>query len=159
MDTACRLDRAVLGVNIQFIEKKGIVIYTLGVIELKKRHTAQYLKEEVEKMLEDFSIRKNQVYSITTDNGRNMLKAVKHFSCNEPESEDSSNENDDDSYNCYKDLAERIYQKLENVSSIKCAAYTLQLAVKDFLATTCKEIIIIIQSRQIVKSLRTPKFR
>jgi len=80
MDTATRHDRAVLGINIQIIKDYKIHIYTLAMKELTERHTAAYLKEELEKVLEEFEIKKNQIYTITTDNGRNMIKAIELFS-------------------------------------------------------------------------------
>ena len=45
-------------------------------IELHKRHTAVNLKAEILKFFEEFNINIKQIYSITTDNGANMLKTV-----------------------------------------------------------------------------------
>jgi bifunctional polynucleotide phosphatase/kinase len=39
MDCATRLDRALLGINLQFNQKGKIQLYTLAIIEVKKSHT------------------------------------------------------------------------------------------------------------------------
>lgn len=70
---ATRLDRDVLGINLQFVKKKKQMIRTIGMIELKKRHTAQIIKEEVFRVLRSFGISVDRIYTITTDNGSNML--------------------------------------------------------------------------------------
>lgn len=76
MDTATRSDRSVLGVNVQIIKNNKILIYTLAMIEIKRRHTAENLKQEVEIVLGHFNISLHQIYSVTTDNGRIMVTAV-----------------------------------------------------------------------------------
>lgn len=70
-----------MGVNVQRIFKNKICVYTLGMIELQNRHTAINLKAEIEKLLEEFEIKKSQIYSITTDNGRNLIKTVELLNC------------------------------------------------------------------------------
>ena len=77
MVVATRMDKSVLGINIQYIENFKIHINTIGIIQLKKRHTAQFLKDEVINCLRQFNIDILQIYSSTTDNGANVLKASK----------------------------------------------------------------------------------
>lgn len=154
MDTATRLDRSVLGINVQFIEQNNIRIYTLAVKELNGKHTGEYLKNELINVLKDFDIDKKQIYCITTDNGRNMLKAVQILS-NEYES--IQNEEDIHTEEYTETLMENIFNQGEGITSIKCAAHTLQLAVKDFLSQIDSEIIP--RAREIVKALRTPTMR
>lgn len=48
----------------------------IGVIELHERHTGAYLKEKVEELCGKFGIKWWQIYSVTVDNGRNVVKAV-----------------------------------------------------------------------------------
>lgn len=80
MDIATRLDRSVLGINIQFFHEDRIKIFTLAMKELHGRPTAPNLKEELEKVLRDFEIHKRPIFCITTDNGSNMLKTVEKLS-------------------------------------------------------------------------------
>lgn len=148
MDTATRNDRGILGINVQLISNGQIKIFSLAMLELKKKHTAEYLKEEIEKILKDYQISKNQIYAVTTDNGRNMIKAVELLGS---ESEEFLEDMDDEAFD------EIIYNiNFENILSIKCAAHTLQLAVKDFLKDFSDEIE---KARKIVKTLRCPSFR
>lgn len=80
MDSVTRHERSMVAINVQLIEKEKIVIYTLSVKEMHQRQTAENLKNELEGILNEFEISKNQIYSITTDNGRNMIKATELFS-------------------------------------------------------------------------------
>lgn len=77
IDEATRLNRSILGINLQYISNNEIKIITLDAIELFQSQKAEYLKNEVIKVLEEFGLDLRQVYSITSDNGRNMLKAAK----------------------------------------------------------------------------------
>jgi len=159
MDTATRLERSVLGINIQIIKHNKIQIYSLAMKELNGRHTADNLKEELENVLKEFEIKKSQIYCITTDNGRNMLKAVEIFS---NENSNESEEDEEEAINSEKfaeTLMENVCSEEQNIISVKCAAHTLQLAVKDYLSNTEKDEKIISRARDIVKTLRTPTFR
>ena len=48
--------------------------------ELNKNHIGFYLKTVLDEVIEQYGIKSNQIYSITTDNGANMLKCVCLFS-------------------------------------------------------------------------------
>lgn len=77
LDTATRMEKSILGINIQLIENFKIQVFTLGMIELKKRHTASFLKEEIQKCLDRFGVNTTQLYSSTTDNAANVIKTSK----------------------------------------------------------------------------------
>ncbi|CAK9289890.1 unnamed protein product [Gordionus sp. m RMFG-2023] len=77
VDAVQRLDRSILGVNIQFISKSIINLRTLGIVELKERCTGEYIKENILKTLLKFKINIQQIYTITSDNGCNFLRAIK----------------------------------------------------------------------------------
>ncbi|XP_062550066.1 uncharacterized protein LOC134214754 [Armigeres subalbatus] len=76
-DIASRKGRTILGINAQFIKQGQIVVRTLVMCERFDRNTAENIMEEVLKALSTFGVELAQVYSITTDNGSNMLKASK----------------------------------------------------------------------------------
>lgn len=63
-------------------------------IELEKRHTAEYLKKVIEKLLAAYDIRKEQLVSVTTDNGSNLLKLIKLLNSSD-ENSDIDDEDDD----------------------------------------------------------------
>ncbi|XP_055906354.1 zinc finger BED domain-containing protein 4-like [Eupeodes corollae] len=125
IDCATRLDRSILGINLQFIELKkdslNICVKTLGMVQLFERHTGQLIKEKILEILSDFQIDINQIYSITSDNGRNMLKAVEILN----ETSEMSEELDLG----VEEIVDSI--TLPNIQSIRCAAHTLQLCVND----------------------------
>ncbi|GBP01583.1 hypothetical protein EVAR_68583_1 [Eumeta japonica] len=77
LDIATRMDKSVLGINVQYIEDYKIMINTIGMIQLNKQHTAAYIKDEVMKCLKSYDIDISQIYSNTTDNGANVVKASK----------------------------------------------------------------------------------
>ena len=55
----------------------GIVkLITLALKELTSRQTGEHLKSILNSTLQESHIEKNQVYSITVDNGANMMRAV-----------------------------------------------------------------------------------
>ncbi|KAL5241000.1 hypothetical protein ACI65C_008410 [Semiaphis heraclei] len=76
LDGVTRLNRAFLGVNMQYIVDDCIKLRTLGLVELTESHTGIYLKETILNILKKFKIEQNQLYTITSDNGANMLKAI-----------------------------------------------------------------------------------
>ncbi len=77
IDCAKRLGRSILGVNAQFIENGKIRLRTLSVMEIKDRQTGVVLKKLVSDVLKEFDVILNQVYAVTTDNGANIVLAVK----------------------------------------------------------------------------------
>lgn len=167
MDTATRLDRAILGINVQYVQDGKLVLQTLAMKELFDRHTAEYLKSEVLEVLSIYGIKVGQVYSITTDNGANMIKAVellKECSAEESECSDSENEDLDKSVESAEVLHDTVFGCFEGtitldddgplLQGMRCAAHTLQLAVHDAL----KERILadfIKKSRTLCKKLRS----
>lgn len=50
---------------------------TLSVMEIKDRQTGVVLKKLVSDVLKEFGVKLNQVYAVTTDNGANIVLAVK----------------------------------------------------------------------------------
>ena len=111
---------------------------------MKEKHTAENIKAEVERLLSDFNIHKQQIYSVTTDNARNMIKAVSLLSESDDEDEIEFHE-----YANSMDISLNSFCAI----SIKSAAHILQLAVKDFFAEVDEGIVN--KVRKIVKSYET----
>lgn len=113
-------------------------------IEITKRHTAQFLKEEIIKCLQEFKIDITQLYSNTTDNGANVIKVSKILQEVQEENINSAEDTDRD---------EDIQLQIAAVFSVvRCAAHTLQLAACDVIKTIESEVN---ECRKIVKKLRT----
>ncbi|XP_036321031.1 uncharacterized protein LOC118735414 [Rhagoletis pomonella] len=73
IDSAQRLFRNVVCLNAQYLLNGEITIKTLAVNNFREKHTARNLKELILKSLERYDITISQVYSITSDNGSNMV--------------------------------------------------------------------------------------
>ena len=77
LDGAKRLSRSVVGINVQFIENGKVQLRNLATVELKERQTGLALKKIVENTADEFGIRLRNLYSATTDNGANVLLAIR----------------------------------------------------------------------------------
>ena len=76
IDGATCLDRSILGINVQYIKADKIIIRTLAMKEMKEKHTSYYISSIILDVLKTYDLNVDMIYSITTDNGANMLKAV-----------------------------------------------------------------------------------
>lgn len=76
VDIRSKRGKSILGMQIQYIKNDQIKIRTVGMVRMLKPHTGAYIAELIEKKLKEYSISLDQIYSLTTDNGANMLKAV-----------------------------------------------------------------------------------
>lgn len=77
VDSAKRLSRSILGINIQYVKNGKIILRTLASKQLRDRQTGIHLKDTVCDILTEFGINLSNVYSVTTDNGANIVLAVK----------------------------------------------------------------------------------
>lgn len=149
IDVASRQDKHILGVNIQYIRdfkvfintigkffkrvslkiiktfqwlnKRFVVTINTGMIQLNKRHTAQYLKDEVMKCLAEYNIDISQIYSNTTDNGANVVKVSKLLQ----ELQDENLSTADNVNSTYYSFEYKISYVF---SVVRCAAHTIQQA-------------------------------
>ncbi|XP_008180283.1 zinc finger BED domain-containing protein 1-like [Acyrthosiphon pisum] len=60
----------------QSLKKTLLKSFCLSVIELKEQHTGDYISKILNQTLEDWEIEKDNVVTIVTDNGSNMISAV-----------------------------------------------------------------------------------
>ncbi|BFG00109.1 uncharacterized protein DMAD_00182 [Drosophila madeirensis] len=122
LDIASRHSRGILGVNAQYYEDNSIKVVTLAIIELNKKHTGANLSAEIEStFIEDFSLTKSQIYSVTSDNGGNIIKSIEILN------EDSDDSADDDE----EELETQV--NVCSMASVKCAAHTQLVQVMLFL--------------------------
>jgi hypothetical protein len=71
-----KFGRGILGINMQMLIKKKIVIRTLGMVELKDCHTRDLIATAMKECMNLYGIQIEQLYSITSDNGANMVAAI-----------------------------------------------------------------------------------
>ncbi|XP_055540597.1 uncharacterized protein LOC129727133 [Wyeomyia smithii] len=112
-------------------------IYFIGIIEIKERQTASFLSEKILQIIDSFNISISQIFSITCDNGANMLAAVKKLKevyeyeqlCIRFDEEDIEEKEQEIDQNLF---TEELNNKLkENLNLVRCAVHTLQLAILD----------------------------
>lgn len=77
LDIGSRFNRSILGVSIAFWFNGKKRIRTIGMHTLKVQHTGQHLFNVIQMMLREFNISLDQVFSVTSDNAKNMIKAKK----------------------------------------------------------------------------------
>lgn len=186
VDAATRNGRSIFGINVQYRYNGTLRLVTLAMYELKYSHTAAYLGDVVLNVLSRYGIKLEQVLTFTTDNGSNMLAMVKNLerrvfrSSNENEL-DVEDDNDDieiyenldaatlddllDSRPEYDQLFANIFKHLKKdmsnrtlfLSSIRCAAHTLQLIVWEALESLEPDDRNLIERcREAAKFLRLP---
>lgn len=159
IDSATRLDRTFFAVNVQYIENASVVIKTLGVTEMWDRSTSDYLREKLLYILRKYQINVDQIFTITSDNGANMLKLTR--SMNDILKGDISDDEDSDP-ECSDQLLDINFQSDDDVpyeiTTVRCAAHSLQLAIQDALKED-ESLPIIEHARWIVRKLRTPTMK
>ena len=113
----CR-DRSILCANLQFISDRKVRLRTLGIKEQKKNHTDFYLKTALDEVIEQYGIKNDQIYSITTDNGANMINCVRLFS--EEEVTERIGNADHPSYSSWQSDAEELNSDEDNSGTLNC---------------------------------------
>jgi hypothetical protein len=103
VDCATRLNRPFFGVNVQYIEKSQIVVRTLGVFELEGSHTGANMAKHIEKILKQCNLDAKQIFSITTDNARDMVKMCSVINRDTDDDECESEDENSESENPYDD--------------------------------------------------------
>lgn len=165
IDAASCRDRSFLGINAQYVINGKIILKTLGVLELEARHTSEYLKDKLISLLWKYQIDTKQIYSVTTDNGANMVKIIRlvneQFVTVLHNDEDDIEEGNIDSY-IFENRSildvEISYEESINysISGVRCAAHTLQLAVHDALRRDAVYDEALDKARICVRILRRP---
>ena len=76
IDSASRLGKSVIGINAQYIRNGKIILRTLEIREVDDHLTENYIKNVIIDVIQSYNLEVNQIYSVTSDNGGNMLKAA-----------------------------------------------------------------------------------
>ncbi|XP_065084689.1 uncharacterized protein LOC135706932 [Ochlerotatus camptorhynchus] len=131
IDSASRHNRHVLGINAQYSINDSVVIRTLGMLEIKERQTARFLKSKILEVVNSYGVGINQIFSVTCDNGANMLAAVRQLK-QEIEllalDSEYTEEQDKEDHEFTTALNNEFK---ENLNLVRCAVHTLQLAILD----------------------------
>lgn len=136
IDGCTRHNRSYLGVNAQFCGREGAIqVRTLAVRDCAGEHSAEHTKDMLLQVMSDYGITQEQVLAIVSDNAANMVKTVKLF--NEEPQDDQDTEPEEDEFDEEEDSDTTMHEIAGSVSAacmtshMRCAAHTLQLAVRD----------------------------
>lgn len=77
VDIVTKNNRSIIGVSLQYIADGKLRIRSIGMIELKQSHTGKYLAKMIIDRLKMYNIENCQILTITTDNGKNIVKMVR----------------------------------------------------------------------------------
>lgn len=77
VDIVTRQRRSICGFSVQFILNGELKTRSIGMIQLLQSHTGKYIAEVIIKRLKEYDIDLKQIFTITTDNGANVLKMVR----------------------------------------------------------------------------------
>lgn len=78
-DIATKHGRSIFGFSLQYIVNGKHRIRSIGMIHLTSSHTGKYLAAVIANRLADFGVQKDQLMTVTTDNGANMIKMIKNI--------------------------------------------------------------------------------
>lgn len=76
-DIVTKNDRSIFGFSMQFIIDGEHKVRSIGMIELKQRHTAVYLADVLCTRLALYEISLQQIFTMTTDNAANVQKMIR----------------------------------------------------------------------------------
>ncbi|XP_065074186.1 uncharacterized protein LOC135698221 [Ochlerotatus camptorhynchus] len=123
-----------------------------GVIEVKERQTAAFLKDQIMMVIQSYGLTVDQIFSVTCDNGANMLAAVRQlkqeFEANfltvydatdDPNGVNITTEEEDGKQQ--ELLTAALSDQLqEHLNLVRCAVHTLQLAILDVVNKSNEEV-------------------
>lgn len=129
-DIASRLWRSLLGISVQLVDPATLKpeTITIGLSPLEDSHTATYIQIKIKECLQSYGLCESQVYSYTTDKGKNVLKATRDLLKDTMELIVCDNDDVEEEYETNDQTP-----PAADEAQIRCAAHTVQLAVHDFL--------------------------
>lgn len=176
VDIASRYKRSILGVNVAYKKNEKIIVRTIGMQVLRCTHTANNIVNIIKKSLSDFGISLRQILSVTTDQGKNLLKATaqldaefhsENLSTDVFSDDDSDIEIDDDIFDedYYSDLLNCVRSQFDEalhtdlIHGVTCAAHCLHLIVIQGIENCPETNTLVDKCRELATKLRTPTFK
>lgn len=160
-DLCSRRGRHFLGVNFQTVINGNLRVVTAAVKEMTERATGAEIRDTLVTCLKKLGIREQQIYTLTTDNGANVVKAGKLMVEDAQTEDDASDTETDPPPSCRlsEELNSVTVPAAQSVTPIRCAVHTLQLCVHDVI--TKKENIkkLLTNVRKVVNKTHTQNIR
>lgn len=104
LDIASRYNRSIFGINIAYFYNGKVRVRTIGMHSLKISQTARNLYDIVKSRLNEFGITIEQIFAVTTDNGKNLIKLSKLIKSELSQSDQfDSDAEDEEEYDDYDD--------------------------------------------------------
>lgn len=75
--TETMAEKSFFGITCHFLEGSNIISVDLSLVQLSSNHTAELLEQTMLQVFKEWNIDTKKIVSITTDNGSNMVAAVK----------------------------------------------------------------------------------
>lgn len=171
-DLCTRRGRHFIGINIQTVLDGELKIITATVKEMTERATGTEIRKVILDNLQKFGIKEENIYTLTSDNGVNVVKAGEIMrqnygtvddDCNEEDVDDEiSAENEESDYSGIGQLDEslrHVSTAADGVVSVRCAAHTLQLCVHDLINKNQNIKSLLTRVRKVVKKTHTQNMR
>lgn len=161
MDGATRLNDSYFAVNAQFIHDGNVVVKTLAVMDCLGKHTAEDTATMITEVMKKFELKKEQILGIVSDNASAMVKSVTLL--NQPDEESDGIEDEDEDLAAEEEATEVDENEDETlviggdyIHLQRCAAHTLQLAIRHGLKKHAGTTSVIAKARALAKKLRAP---
>lgn len=174
-DLCTRRGRHFIGVNFQAVVNGNLRVITATVKEMTERATGREIHAMLLSSLQKLGIEEQQIYTLTTDNGSNVVKAAKIMRENtkqtpeDTEESYGSDEYDDEVDNLSEEEISRVSELNETLSGIKtategvipvrCAVHTLQLSVHDVISSNTQIKRVLGAVRKVVNKTHTQNMR
>nr|XP_029732178.1 uncharacterized protein LOC109409217 [Aedes albopictus] len=127
-------------------------------VEVKSSQTANYLKHKILDILAEYGVPIGNIFSVTVDNGANMVAAVKKLReeleialIEKLEEEDEISEDAETASNLTSELAAEFK---ERINLVRCAVHTLQLAILDVVNKSDKNVKKLLELARKVKNIK-----
>lgn len=157
------LSASFIGISANFFEpvSRSSKHVLLNLFQIEHPHTGQNIANCIEKCLDDWGIKLQNVLLVISDNGANMLKAVKLInskvdstSADDGEDPESSTDDDSDEYVAIdQEETEDGINKCHLVH-LSCLAHSLQLVAKQVYSSTDHFEDVLKKARNVVSSIR-----
>lgn len=182
MDIGTKNEKSFLGIDVQLVVDKKLVSRSIGMFYFEDGRKSEDILNLVEKCLQRFGVKIEQVLSVTTDNGPNVKKAAReinampssHHHVNEQLNSTVENSDDevidelfacDDFSSLMSQFVAKFHDKADDdwflyISGINCCVHTIQLVMNDaFKMLPSTDANIINQCREVAKFLRLESTR